>query len=243
MSLFSAAFLSVYSEKQGSNNLAFLLSSVPFLLLTALYFLCYGLLNLDAQGADVRDIFDDFRLTLPACATSHWWGNATADQLPPPEVASGYSDAQPLARLQAASDGLGDPRSFFISGNRLAMHVPRTRHAHTSFAGSVRATSSSSATVSWTPAGGWVTPSQRLSLFVAVTAPLASLATAARSQRFSRAVSRLTSSGLKDFAVADIDVPLVSIRAGVSRRSCDLRGATSFCARCRGSAADCARSG
>jgi hypothetical protein len=49
MSLFSAAFLSVYSEKQGSKNLAFLLSSVPFLLLTALYFLCYGLLNLDAQ--------------------------------------------------------------------------------------------------------------------------------------------------------------------------------------------------
>jgi hypothetical protein len=218
MSLFSAAFLSVYSEKQGSKNLAFLLSSVPFLLLTALYFLCYGLLNLDAQGADVRDIFDDFRLTLPACAASHWWGNATADQLPPPEVASGYSDAQPLTRLQAASDGLGDPRSFFISGNRLAMHVPRTRHAHTSFAGSVRATSSSSAAVSWTPAGGWVTPSQRLSLFVAVTAPL-SLASAARSQRFSRAVSRQTSSGLKDYAVADIDVPLVSMRAGVLTRT------------------------
>ena len=48
----------------------------------------------------MRDIFDDFRLTLPACAASHWWGNATADQLQPPEVASGYSDAQPLTRLQ-----------------------------------------------------------------------------------------------------------------------------------------------
>jgi hypothetical protein len=205
----------VYSEKQGSKNLAALLSSVPFLLLTALYFLCYGLLNLDTQGADTRDVFDDFRVMLPASAAMHWWGNASADQAPAPEVASAAASSAPLKRSQLLSDGLGDPRSFFISGSRMAVYVPNTKNAHTSFSGTVAVQSSSAPVASWSVAAGWAVPSQLISVFVAIPSRNVSVTDVARSQRFSRVISRQSSSGVVDFAVADIDVPLVSFRAGV----------------------------
>jgi hypothetical protein len=209
------SFLSVFSEKQGSKNLASLLSSVPFLLLIAVYFLCYGLLNLDAQGVDTRDVFDDFRLMLPACTGAHWWGNATAEQLPVPEVASGLSDALPLTRSQVSADGVGDPRSYFISGSRLAMVVPNTRYAYASFSGSVRARSSSGgSSASWSSLEGWSLPSQLLSVFIPITASNTSFSGVARSQRFSRVISRQTLSGTVRFAVADIEVSLISMRTG-----------------------------
>ena len=213
MSIVTAtSFLNVYSEKQGSKNLAALLSSVPFLLLVALYFLCYGLLNLDAQGVDVRDMFDDFRLTLPACSALHWWGNATAALAPAPELAASASAAAALIRSQVISDGLGDPRSFFISGRRLAMYLPNTQNAYTSFAGPVVASGSSGA-ATWTAAAGWTVPSLPLSLFISISSTNASSDDAPRSQRFSRVVSRQTSSGMQSYAVADISVPLVSMQA------------------------------
>lgn len=235
MSSPASSFLSVYSEKQGSKNLAALLSAVPFLLLTAVYFLCYGLLNLDAQGVDTRDAFDDFRQTLPACSLAHWWGNASAEQVPVPEVASGASDALPLVRSQVIADGVGDPRSYFISGSRLAMFLPGTQHAYMSFSGAVSTRSSAVAAVSWTSSEGWNVPNQLLSVFVPVSHANFSLGHTVRSQRFSRVVSRQTSSGMQpltrvcahalhslqrsaagalSFAVADVEVPLVSLRVG-----------------------------
>lgn len=216
MSSSASSFLSVYSEKQGSKNLAALLSAVPFLLLTAVYFLCYGLLNLDAQGVDTRDAFDDFRQTLPACSLAHWWGNASAVQVPVPEVASGSSDALPLVRSQVIADGVGDPRSYFISGSRLAMFLPGTQHAYMSFSGTVSTRSSAVAAVSWTSSEGWNVPNQLLSVFVPVSHANFSLGHTVRSQRFSRVVSRQTSSGALSFAVADVEVPLVSLRVDAS---------------------------
>ena len=160
----------------------------------------------------MRDVFDDFRLMLPASSATHWWGNAAADQLTAPEVATGTSDAVPLKRLQLAADGVGDPRSYFISGSRLAMFVPGTRYALTSFSGAIAA-KSSSRVAAWTAATGWVMPSQLLSVFI--PAPRnASASQTVRSQRFSRVVSRQTAAGLVNFAVADIDVPLISLRSG-----------------------------
>lgn len=212
----SASFLNVYSEKQGGKNLASLLSSVPFLLLTALYFLSYGILNLDSQGVDTRDVFDDFRLTLPASSIMHWWGNATVDQAPPPEVASAAFDAVPLKRSQRVVEGVSDPRSYFISGSRLAMFVPKTQNAHTSFSGNVlsRIGSSASAPATWSAATGWTLPSQLISVFVPAATRNTSVAQSVRSQRFSRVVSRQTSSGVVNYAVADVEVDLVSLRAG-----------------------------
>ena len=211
-----ASFLNVYSEKQGGKNLTSLLSSVPFLLLTALYFLCYGLLNLDAQGADTRDIFDDFRLTLPASSIMHWWGNATVNQVPPPEVSSAAFDAVPLKRNQRVVEGVGDPRSYFISGSQLAMFVPKTQNAHMSFSGNVRSSigSSASAPATWSAATGWTVPSQLISVFVAVPTRNTSVTQSVRSQRFSRIVSRQTPSGVVSYAVADVEVALVSLRTG-----------------------------
>lgn len=213
-----ASFLNVYSEKQGGKNLASLLSSVPFLLLTALYFLCYGLLNLDAQGADTRDIFDDFRLTLPASSIMHWWGNATVNQVPPPEVSSAAFDAVPLKRNQRVVEGVGDPRSYFISGSQLAMFVPKTQNAHMSFSGNVRSRigSSASAPATWSAATGWTVPSQLISVFVAVPTRNTSVTQSVRSQRFSRIVSRQTPSGVVSYAVADVEVALVSLRTDAS---------------------------
>jgi hypothetical protein len=212
----SASFLNVYSEKQGGKNLASLLSSVPFLLLTSLYFLCYGLLNLDAQGADTRDIFDDFRLTLPASSIMHWWGNATVNQVPPPEVSSAAFDAVPLKRNQRVVEGVGDPRSYFISGSQLAMFVPKTQNAHMSFSGNVRSRigSSASAPATWSAATGWTVPSQLISVFVAVPTRNTSVTQSVRSQRFSRIVSRQTPSGVVSYAVADVEVALVALRTG-----------------------------
>jgi hypothetical protein len=149
---------------------------------------------------------------LPAASAAHWWGNATADQITTPEAASGASDAAPLKRLQLAADGIGDPRSYFVSGSRLAMFVPGTRYAISSFSGAIPVKSSSSV-ATWTAAAGWVLPSQLLSVFVAAPRN-ASASGAVRSQRFSRLVSRQTSAGLVNFAVADIDVPLISLRPG-----------------------------
>jgi hypothetical protein len=214
MSIFPNSFLSVYSEKQGSKNLASLLSSVPFLLLTALYFLCYGLLNLDAMGVDTRDSFDDFRISLPACSLAHWWGTAAPESLPAPEVTSGNSDFISLNRHRVAADGLGDPRSHFISGDRLAMFLPGTKFSYTSFSGVVRANSWGSAVASWSDDAGWSVPTQSVSVFISVAGSNSTLDDIERSQRFSRIVTRTTPSGSVKYAVVDLQVPLVSLRRG-----------------------------